>query len=782
MSTAVHLETISESGAPPRSVIKDGQSAHAIKRHLIRGDIGRSAQRAVLKANYDGHPPHDPKELAKRGLGEMSNVNMKRMAAQVNSQVDSDLDAQFEVSPLATVVTDFGTGNKGHEFSEGLTEEYNRTLDRWPGYYDVRAKSNFNRNFYGYGPTYFEDEYNWRVIAADTGQIYVDRDADTDLSKNDVLQIRRTWRLHELYRKIEDEKTASRLGWTVKAVRKAIIWAASQNQNQEQYSTRLWETWNDRIKGNDLYWGRISPGITLYDLLSIEYDSTVSRRLLTENDTEDILFTRYKAAKDFRAIICPFFLSKQESLIHSIRGLGAQIFSVLKMLDKIDNRIFDMTLIGGSIVIQPKTSGARDKLNALNLGPVTVIPAETNFIPMNFPNLSQGGIVTHNMLMQTISQTSGEYQSSAQATQSGEAPTATQNNNDLQMLARRSSSQRNQLFNELDNEHWQMFKRLANPNLPDECTPRGKTEWCLEAREFQKRCLERGIPLSAMQEPYLQSVKATRPIGSGSPMARSQQSDRLLSRLPLVQNQQSRDLIIKDSFTADFGPELARRYFPAVPGKLLVATAKTAQLENAAMQDGHSVDVMDYEDAVIHLGIHLPLLQQTVQSLQQSSSAQGQPPNMQAVAKVYGLLTVALPHCSAHLQRIAGDPTMKDGVAQAVNTMKQLDSAAQHLQFQLKAMASAQQRAALAQSQQQTADAAKMQLDAGKLALATRKQGHKEATDSVNLAIKLREHGQNFNLNALDAQLKIMAATQQPQPAQPAAQPTAQPEPANATS
>lgn len=773
MSGSIQLETITPAGAPPRSVIRDGQSAHAVKRHLIRGDIGRSAQRAVLKSNFDGHPPHDPKELVKRGLGEMSNVNMKRMAAAVNLQVDADLDSQFEVSPLANVVINYGTGTQGHDFSGIVTEEYNATLDRWAGYYDVRAKSNFNRVFYGYGPTYFEDEYNWRPLAADTGQIYVDRDADTDLSKNDVLQIRRTWRLHELYRKIEDEKTAIRLGWNVKAVRSAIILAASQNRNQEAYSTRLWETWNNQIKGNDIYWSYISPGITLYDLLAVEYDSTVSRRLLTENDTEDILFTRYNASKDLREIVCPFFLSKQESLVHSIRGLGAQIFSVLKMLDKIDNRIFDMTLIGGSIVLQPKTSGARDKLNALNLGPVTVIPAETNFVPMNFPNLSQGGIVTHNMLMQTISQTSGEYQAAAQATQSGEAMTATQNNNDLAMLARRSSSQRNQLFNELDNEHWQMFKRMSNPNLPDKCTPRGKTEWCREARDFQQRCLDRGVPLGALREPYLKSVKATRPIGAGSPMARSQQSEKLLSRLPLVQNQQARELIIKDSFTADFGPDLARRYFPAVPGKQLVDTAKLAQLENAGMQDGHSFDVMDYEDAVTHLAIHLPMLMQAAQSLTQDSSDQGQA-NMQMVAKVYGLLAVALPHCSAHLQRIAGDPTQKQAVQAVANILKKLDSTAQHLQFQLKAAATAQQRAAIAQSQQQTADAIKAQSDAAKLALANRKQTHKESVDSVKLAIDLRKSHQDININALDAKLRVMTATQPP--------PTAQPETTNAPS
>lgn len=751
------LQTISLDGTPPRSVIADAASAHAIKRHMIRADIGRSAQRAIIKNMYDGHPPQDQAELLKRGIGDMSNTNMKRMAAAVNTLTDSDLDAQFETNPLFSVVTEWG--NKGPQWSEGITEEFNRSMDRWAEYYSVRAKSSFNRNFYGYGPTYFEDCYNWRVIAADTGQVYFDKDADVNLDNNDVVMFRKTWRLHELYRKIEDPVVAEKMGWDVEATRKAIyIAATSKDTSADAYSSRLWETWSNKIKGNDLYWSSVAPGIVLYDLLAVEYDGTVSRRLLTEDDTDAILHTSYKAGKSIRETLCPFFISRQESLVHCIRGYGANIYGVLKMLDKIDNRIFDMTLIAGSIVIQPKTSGARDQLNALNLGPVTVIPSEVNFVQTQFPSNSQNGIVTHNMLMQAMSQVSGEYQSATQSTQTGEAPTATQNNNDVAMLARRSSSQRNQLFMELDNEGWQMFKRISNPNLPDKCTKAGKSEWCQEARLFQKRILDRGIPLSALQEPYLQSVKATRPIGAGSAIARVQQAHELIGMMPLVQNAQAKELMLKDAFTAIFGPALTKRYFPAIPGIQLQSTAKTAQIENNQFQDGHSLEVMDNEDAVTHLAIHLPLLMSAAQSVETQPDApaqEGQPQNMDIKGKVYALLSIALPHCSAHLQRIAGDPTMKKEVDMIVNVMRKLGATANHLQFELKAAASQQQRAAVSQAQQQTTDAAKLQLDAQKLQLAQRKQGHKEQIDNVNTQLKVAKAQQDLHLNDLDASLRV---------------------------
>lgn len=765
MRESAQLATINLDGTPPRSVIADAQSAHEIKRQLIAADIGRSAQRAVLKNNYDGHPPYDPNELKKRGLGDMSNVNMKRATAMTNAQVDSYLDIQFETTDQAQVVTEFGDGVQGHDFSQGITDEFNRTLERWSSFYDVMGKSNFNRVYFASGPCYFEDDQNWQPLAADAGQVLVDRGASTDLKKNDVIMIKRVWRLHELYRMIENPEVATKLGWDVPATRAAIVRAASQNQEQDEYGVGVWEKWEKLIKGNDLYHTYVSPGIVLYDLLAKEYDGTISRRTLTGTDTKDILFTQYKVAKEFEELICPFFLSKQETLWHSVRGLGAALYNVVKMLDKIDNRIFDMTLIGGSLVIQPQTQMAYDKLNSINLGPVTVLPAGVNYVNTTFPNLSQGAIVTHNMLSQTLAQTTGEYQAMSQSTQAGEAPTATQNSNDMQYLSRNSSSQQNQFYNELDNLLTQMFKRLANPNLPDKSTPRGKSNWCKEAREFQKRILARGIPLGALQEPYLQSVRAMRNLGQGSVQARDAKADKVLSLLPLQQNQQARDLMIKDAFTAFFGSTVAKRYFPAIPGKQLRADAKTAQLENGEFQDGHSLDVMDYEDAITHLSIHIPMLIQSAQGLTQSEGAQGQSANIPQLQQVYSLLAVALPHCTAHVQRIASDPTQKEAVQAATNVIRQLTSTATHLQFQLKTAATAAQRAAITQASQQNSENQKMQLEAAKLQLANRKQAHKEQVDSVNLAIKIKTAQQNLHLNDLNASLQVRDAMQ-PDPSQ----------------
>lgn len=756
------LATLTDEGQPPRSVIATPEAAHAMKRQLITADIGRSRQRAVLKQNYDGHPPFDPAELKRRGLQDMTNVNFKRLKALTDTNVDSYMDAQFEVPDMVNVTIEYGEGVQGHDFSQIVTDEYNTTLRRWRQFYSVMNKSNFNRVFYGSGMLYFEDDTCWRPQPAETGQVLVDKDADTNLDNLDIVAIRRSWRFYQLWRAIEDEEAATALGWNVEAVKTAII-RASENNNNLTYSIKLWEVWLNRIKGNDLYLSYVSPGVELYDLIVKEFDGSLSRRILTDYDSDEVLYEAKDVGDHFNQVICPFFLTEQESLWHSIRGYAAQLYNILKVLDKIDGRILDMTFIGASLVIQPKTEMAKDKLNTLNLGPVTVLPAGVDYTPTSFPNLSQGPIITHNMLMQTYQQTSGEYQASMQHTQTGEAMTATQNNNDLETLARLSSSLFNHFFNNLDILLTEMFRRLTNPNLPDPSTPRGKSDWCREARRFQKRCLNRGVPAGALREPYLASVVAVRAMGHGSTSSRNQKANELLSLLGLMQNPQARDLAVKDIFTAKFGTAASKRYFPAVPGKLLVDTAKVAELENAGMKTGNSFDVMPYEDAVTHLGIHMPMLMQATQDLAQSNGADGKGPNIQTLQQIYSLLAVGLPHCSAHLATIAKDPTQKEVVDAVVNALRKLDSTAQHLQFQLKAAATAQQRAAIAASTQQTADAAKLQIEAAKLQLANRKQVHKESTDNIKLAIQLKKVTHDMDLQKIQTAIDLSQAMNQNQ-------------------
>src|ERR1700749_3079024 len=243
-----------QNGEPPRSVIKDGQSAHAIKRRLISADLPRSKGRTVIKSMYDGHPPFDPKDLRDRGQGDRNNVNMRRAKTMTDQMSDSYLDQQFETPTFGDVSIEYGLTNyKGTDYSRIATDEFNRSLMRWNGFYDVMAKSNFNRCFYGVGPLYFENKLNWRPFAAQAGQVFVDKDAPTDISKVVVGLLQRMLPLNVIWRYIEDQSKASSMGWNVPAVKAAMERAQMANQATQQ-NTFDFEWFLQSLKGNDIYW------------------------------------------------------------------------------------------------------------------------------------------------------------------------------------------------------------------------------------------------------------------------------------------------------------------------------------------------------------------------------------------------------------------------------------------------------------------------------------------------------------------------------------------------
>ena len=72
------LETLDDDGQPPRSVVKDAAAAHQLKRTMIMADIGRAAARGTLKGMYDGNAPKNQQKLNARGMGDSTNVNMRR--------------------------------------------------------------------------------------------------------------------------------------------------------------------------------------------------------------------------------------------------------------------------------------------------------------------------------------------------------------------------------------------------------------------------------------------------------------------------------------------------------------------------------------------------------------------------------------------------------------------------------------------------------------------------------------------------------------------------------
>ena len=79
------LDTLSESGSPPKTRIKDAKSAREIYHKLLKADEESARNRAAIDEMFAGAPPYDDAELRATGQAARANVNFGEADALLES-------------------------------------------------------------------------------------------------------------------------------------------------------------------------------------------------------------------------------------------------------------------------------------------------------------------------------------------------------------------------------------------------------------------------------------------------------------------------------------------------------------------------------------------------------------------------------------------------------------------------------------------------------------------------------------------------------------------------
>lgn len=677
------FQTLDKRGNPPETVIKDAPAAQGLAAQIMLDDQPRSYIRSVYKNLYDGGKPFDDDLLKKEGQQNRTNISMRRAKAITDSNVDSYWDARREVPRRADIKIQYGSTWESQEASEIVSQEFDTLIKRWTGYYSLCAKSDFNRVYYGAGPQFFENADTWRPKAAAFGDIYTGANASTDMEELPFFFGRKEYYVGDLYQFIKDPEVAKKFGWNIKAVKKAIELAP--NKTNKRYNN--WESLEQDLKNNSLYLGYVDNyTVPVIQIHVKEFDGKISRKLICEwKDIDEYLCEPTGQYKKFYDFINPYFLNQSECQWHGIRGLGSQFFSVLRMLDIIGCQLCDLTCIASSLVLIPKTEGDLRKLMAVQLGPVTVLPPGITVQQTQFPNLQTGGMVTHQMLLETLHNTTGSYAQRA-TTPSGQARTAAEIQSEIANAAKLSMSQQTQFYTQEDIMLHQMYKRAMNFNI------RKDLEYGQEAERFQKRILARGVPKAALALCYLDSVAAVRASGAGSPAMRMMLGGQKMQALGLITDPTRLEMAKREAWADQFGYDSAARYFPIQQPLTSQQDYADAEKESALMKMGSKLNVFPYQNAVIHLTVHIPPLFAAHQAVQQ-----GQGDLQQA----YQEYATTMPHIQAHLAGIAFDPSQKSAVKEFNQAFAQLMRNAQQIEQQLGDQVQAQQEEQMRQVEEQ---------------------------------------------------------------------------------
>ena len=683
------LLPVQEDGKLLRHRIKDVKAAHAAYKRMRSADDEASRERAKVQAAIDGDSPYDQQELDLNGLGDICNVNWGQAEQYLSLASTPYLDLVTSVDALCTMPTNFGDPQARPEWESVMAEEMTRMIRNWPEFFPRFMFMVQQFLAHGIGPTFREDEIDWRWQVAALGDFLIPRNTRASDDEIELCCISRNVPPHELYMKIEDEELAKELHWNVPAVKKALLAATQHSKSSSSFNS--WEDFQREFKNNDLAASTASASeVRLVFMWAKELDGKISQYIFCERDADVEIGFLYENRGRFETTAEAFvnfvFGIGTNGYFHSIRGLGSKIFSVVQALNRLRGRFYDSLMTSSMLMIEPENEDAMQDMSLVHFGPFVVKPPNVKVIQKDQPNFSQSLIPGINDLSSILQQQAGTYTTEA-IFNSARQRTKYETQAQLESIANISLAQLNLFYIPWTRLLRETVRRATRPDyFPED--PGGK-----DVQEFRERCLSRGVPIEAIYAVDFKRVETIRAIGGGSSAARSALMERLF-QLAAKLDPQGRQQIIRDLTRTLGGVEAADRYAPAPENLRPPMEVEIAYLENVSLKAGNRIPVRPNTLHRVHFDTHLPEEEAMVTAIDDGSAS---------IEQVMPALTSTHEHISEHAQYLLDEPDYP----QIKKRLQELDgilyNATKHMLKVMQEQAEAHQQAAEQQAQAQQA-------------------------------------------------------------------------------
>jgi hypothetical protein len=694
------LSVANPSAKESETRLKDAQSARGLIEKLILEDRERSRRRTLVKGLIDGNPPYSTEKQRAAGLAWQANLNLMEGKALMDSSGIPYYALFAGAETYAEIQSDFEPDNPDHNLWCGqAAARFHQMLKRWPQFDWHIQQISFWMRLHGTGPYIFEKDGDWRIRALESGSVLVPKNAPSCFDKRiPYVVVRWKYRSHELFGFIRDEETASAAGWDVQAVklalRKAYISPGADAMGQVQ-----WEDLQRRLKNDDLFTAYSqSDEIAVSHIFVTEYSGKVSHfivaeMVLTEDDKlkdpnadRRFLYKHVARYNDFKEVGGCFFQDIGDGTWHSVRGLADLAFKHLEVLNRLDCRMIDGAFIDGGIVLQPEGTKDIDKIQSLQWGPFTILPAGLKMQNGRMSGQIEGTMAVSRVVRNGLGNNIGMFNQRSVAREDGrgEAVTAEQIRAQVSKESSLNQGQMALAYLAMDGLYDQMFRRAKADDTTDE-----------EALRFLSECEQDGIPKDFLDKAR---ARANRAAGYGSPQMAFMQLNQmmpLLGSLPEDGKNNFIDMFIQATLGAEKVRTLnPKRHIPSDDDAI-------AALENMMFDSGRAPVLAAGQNDVIHMQSHIADSQEKLGPLEQAieQGEQADPAAMQQ-AQVY--VSVFLPHAEAHLERMRTDPARRQLVTQFEQQMKQVVSFDGKLRAEL---IKAQREAAIAAEEAQNASA-----------------------------------------------------------------------------
>ena len=352
-----------------------------------------------------------------------------------------------------------------------------------------------------------------------------------------------------------------------------------------------------------------------------------------------------------------------------MKGLGPKIYDFCQVENRLMGRSIDQAM-AGILAIAPMAEESQE-LQLIPRGPVTWLPPGSQVQQARLADNLQSQLIVKRDIQSTLQSNTGMYRQ--RIAEDNQEPTLGQAQMNLQQQTVLGGGAVNRYYRSLDRLYYEMVRRILNPKLSTSDAG-GK-----EVDEFKEYCVKRGVPEQALTFENICKVKATRSIGWGSPAMRDMISNKLVSFMPMM-DERSRRNAQRTAIAPYVGQHQVDSFFPPYDDANVPDDQEwVASMENPLLRGEFNPQmcaelITPSQNNIVHFDNHMSDANTDITALQQQ---QADP------MKVLNHLHNAGAHCMIHLQKMSGDPTRKDQLAQRQQQLAAMSKVADQLQQQI---------------------------------------------------------------------------------------------------
>ncbi len=533
-----------------------------------------------------------------------------------------------------------------------MEECVDKWFDEWTDYYLQFSGWADDNVMYGVGNVMWPDGETPRYVWCQAVQTMFPKRTKANVDQWELVCLRRELTVDQLISHIKDgpeRERSSTAGWNPKAILQAIKLSQPGPQSVRYFDPNYWQ---DMMVCNDLVIGGVWAPVSVVDIWAKSRDGkSIRHYIFTErSDVQEYLYEADEEAENFKQLFGPvFYGAGSNGLIHSIKGFGVMNYYYATTINRTKCRLIDSATFAMGMNFTQGDDTPTESPPVQNYSAVNVFPKGLEQLKIS-PNLDVAMA-----LMQVLKQNQDEnnFQYNEVKNSIADTDTATQAKLIASVGAEMGTSMAAIMLSQIgNNQYTEILRRLCKKGSNDP-----------DAKKFQKRCKDRGVPDEALYD-----LEKTVKTGASPTLADpAQRTQVMVQAQTLLYNKPSANRRWLDEQLASnlFGTEGAKNALLPVGVDSDPAARRQAMMENVDLAQGIPLPAAPEDAHVEHLDEHLKPLEAIVQASQQGQ--QIGPDHIVAFQS-------SMPHIGQHLQYLSQDETKRQEFKQLNARAQQVES------------------------------------------------------------------------------------------------------------